>query len=65
MFLPRLIGAADFVLCAGGAVLGRGAESLPENANDNIAVLDVQNWIDEALWTLRMKARGRCRFPIG
>jgi hypothetical protein len=63
LFLPRRIGLVDLVL---GSEVGTGhgrPEALPEDPDEDIAVLDPQACVDEPLRPLGMEARIGIRVP--
>jgi len=48
-FLPRLVRDAEFMLGAGLGVADQSAEAPPENADQDVASIDLQDWVDEPL----------------
>ena len=61
--LPRLIGAQEFVFGARAGAFYRCPKTLPEDPNEDIAVLDVEDGVDQALGPFGMKAGIGIRFP--
>jgi len=57
VLLPGCVGASEFVLRAGLGLQRWRTKTLPEDANEDIAVLDTQVGIDQALWPGRMHPR--------
>ena len=56
VLLPGFIGTPKFVFRAGLGVGHRGAEALPEDANEEVTNLETQDLIDEPLWPFGMNA---------
>lgn len=55
IFLPRLVGGQKLMLGAGTCVLGGRSEALPEYADEDVALGNIENGINETLGTLRVK----------
>ena len=63
VFLPRLVGDAEFVFGAGLGVADWRAEAPPENSNQDVASIDLQDWVDESLRPQGMEAWMGIGFP--
>ena len=56
ILFPSVVGDSELVLGSGFGVGNGCAEAPPENSDQEIAVLDFQNAVDESLWAFGMEA---------